>query len=228
MRWCWSTPWRAHRCRGRDLLIWLILGRRERRARWGDAWRGAYESLIRWALIRLASQTVSARSWRPHVLVFVSDVVGSLDAIRFANWFSQGRGIVTVCQLQVGLSEEPPDILERELQMRRVLTREGLVVFPEFEEVQELISGMVDIAQANGIAGLASNTVMVGWPDEESRLADFLARHGPARALLGVLHHLAHPAASSVPARRGPSNDPYLVGRDAAQRRSHDCCSPTC
>ncbi len=154
--------------------IWVLLARRERRSRWGDARRGSYESLIRWALIRLASQPVSARSWRPHILMFASDPVGSMDAIRFADWFSQGRGIVTVCHLQVGVSDDPPDVRAREAEMRRVFEREGLVVFPEFEEVGELVAGMVDIAQANGIAGLASNTVMVGWPDERSRLADFL------------------------------------------------------
>jgi hypothetical protein len=33
---------------------------------------------------------------------------------------------------------------------------------------------MVDIAQANGIAGMSSNTVMVGWPDDPARFADFL------------------------------------------------------
>lgn len=154
--------------------IWLLLARRERRSRWGDARRGTYESLIRWALIRLAAQPVSARSWRPHILVFASDPVGSLDSIRFANWFSQGRGIVTVCHLKVGLSDQPPDIMEREAEMRRIFSREGLVVFPEFEEVQDLVAGMVDTAQANGIAGMSSNTVMVGWPDDRSRFADFL------------------------------------------------------
>jgi amino acid transporter len=37
-----------------EFLVWYILSRRERRARWGDARRGIYESLIRWALIQLA------------------------------------------------------------------------------------------------------------------------------------------------------------------------------
>ena len=42
--------------------------------RWGDARRGIYEALFRWALVR--SRTAHrARNWRPHLLVFVVDPV---------------------------------------------------------------------------------------------------------------------------------------------------------
>lgn len=94
-----------------ELTIWLLLSRRENTARWGDARRGIYETLIRWALIRLSRRPMSARNWRPHVLVFVSDPLQYLDLIRFGNWFSQGRGVVTVCQLVVG------DLMDKNLDL---------------------------------------------------------------------------------------------------------------
>jgi hypothetical protein len=74
------------------------LARREQEAGWGDVRRGVYESLIRWSLLRLASRPMTARNRHPHLLVFVDDAEHRLDLIRFGTWFSQGRGVVTVCE----------------------------------------------------------------------------------------------------------------------------------
>ncbi len=158
-----------------ELLIWLFLSRRERRARWGDLRRGLYESLIRWTLIRLAHRPMSARNWRPHILAFVSDPVTHLDLIRFGNWFSQGRGVVTVCELVVDdLLNENLDLISRCSKMQEVLDHEGLVVFAEQNVVQDVVEGITNVSQANGIGVMESNTVMLGWPKDEKLLAEFL------------------------------------------------------
>ncbi len=158
-----------------EVLLWLFLARRERRAGWGDVRRGVYESLIRWSLIRLASRPMTARNWRPHILVFVQDVEWRLDLIRFSTWFSQGRGVVTVCELVVGdLLGETFQVEEKEAHMRRILKRENLVAFGEVDVVRDVISGITDVAQANGIAGLDSNTIVLGWPSAVDRAVEFL------------------------------------------------------
>jgi len=77
--------------------LWVALQRRERRASWGDVRRGVYEALVRWALVRLARRPMTARSWRPHILVFAEPVEEKVDVVRFGGWFSQDRGVVTVC-----------------------------------------------------------------------------------------------------------------------------------
>jgi amino acid transporter len=156
-------------------LLWLHLARQERQARWGDVRRGVYESLIRWSLVRLSRHPMNPRSWRPHVLVFVGNVDRRLDLIRFATWFSQGRGVVTVCELVVGdLMTEDFEARERERRIYHVLEREQLPAFGEVDVVRDIVGGIVDVAQANGIAGLDSNTIILGWPAERSRLVEFL------------------------------------------------------
>ena len=159
-----------------ELLLWLGLSRRERSAGWGDARRGLYESLIRWTLIRLAQHPMTPRSWRPHVLVFVDDIRTELDLVRFGDWFSQGRSVVTVCKLLVGdlLDEELPEARETTAGMRQVLAEEGVVAFPETDVVRSLVDGIVDVAQANGIAGISSNTVLLGWPSDPDLQVEFL------------------------------------------------------
>jgi potassium/chloride transporter 4/5/6 len=158
-----------------ELVLWLTLSRRERKSGWGDTRRGLYETLIRWALVRLARHPMTPRNWRPHVLVFVDDIRTELDLVRFGDWFSQGRGVVTVCKLLVGdLMNDPPEVVTTRDEMRDVLTAEGVVAFPEVDIVRDLVEGIVDVAQANGIAGITSNTVLLGWPSNSDLQVDFL------------------------------------------------------
>lgn len=157
------------------LGLWLLLRRRERRENWGDVRRDLYEAIIRWALVRLSHRPMTARNWRPHVLVFVSNVDRRLPLVRFGAWFSQNRGVVTVCELVVGdLLSLDLDIHQREGQIDSVLRQAGIVAFGEVDVVVNIEQGIMDVAQANGIAGIESNTVILGWPDNLQRLVHFL------------------------------------------------------
>ncbi|MBU1318264.1 MAG: Na-K-Cl cotransporter [candidate division Zixibacteria bacterium] len=158
-----------------EIFLWLFFARREQRATWGDARRGLYEAVLRWALIRLSRRSMSARNWRPHVLVFVDDARKKLDLIKFASWFSQNRGVVTVCELVVGdLLQESIDTESRQQTTTELMLSEDLTVFVEVDVVDNVVHGIVDVSQANGIAGFASNTIVLGWPKDPNRLAEFI------------------------------------------------------
>lgn len=170
-----------------EVALWLLLSRRERQAGWGDARRGLYESLIRWTLIRLARHPMTARNWRPHVLVYVDDIRTELDLVRFGDWFSQGRGVVTACKLRIGDrldGNTTEELQETTSEMRQILEQEGVVAFPEVDMARDLVDGIVDVAQANGIAGISSNTVLLGWPEDAGLQVEFLR----AMRRLEVLH----------------------------------------
>ncbi len=155
--------------------IWLWIKRRGRRGRWGDLWRDVYEAVIHWALHQLERHPMTPRNWRPHLLVFCGDVENRLDLLRFADWFSEGRGLVTICELQIGdLLALDLDIDARRVEIDRILDAEGIDAFGEVDVVQDIERGMVAVAQANGIAGIESNTVMIGWPDNAERLISLL------------------------------------------------------
>jgi amino acid transporter len=158
-----------------EFTLWMVLSRKAQKARWGDARRGLYEALIRWALIRLNERPMSARNWRPHILAFVVDPLKELDLIRFGDWFSQGRGVVTVCNLVVGdLMNEELDLAGRRQRIKEVIEAEEIVVFPEVDAVNDIVEGIINVSQANGMAGMASNTVLLGWPDSVELRAEFL------------------------------------------------------
>ena len=167
-----------------ELAIWLFLKRRVRKDSWGDVWRDLYEALIRWALVKLNARPMTARNWRPHMLVFVSNVEKRLDLARFGAWFAENRGVVSICELYQGdILELNVDVVAREQQINSVLKSHGIVAFGEVNIVQDLERGVLAVAQSNGIAGMASNTVLVGWPDDLSRLVRFLRVIRPLKHL---------------------------------------------
>jgi hypothetical protein len=169
--------------------------------------RDIYESIIRWALIKLRGRPMTARNWRPHLLVFTDDVHKRLDLVRFGTWFSQDRGVVTVCELIVGdVLEDDLKLSERSTEVDRFLSEAGIVAFGEVDVVATIERGIVDVVQANGLAGLDSNTILLGWPQPEN-----LQRY------LTILQRLERLKKSVIIARAKPTSHAFQGRR----RRIH-------
>ncbi len=154
-----------------EVSLYLFLRRRALKKRWGDVWAGLWLAIARISLLRLRTHAVDPRNWRPHILLFAGDPVKRLSLVRLAAWFNQNRGVVTVCQLIVGdLKDKHHDAELKRQEMERDLEEAGLVAFADVDVVESFESGVIDVTQANGIAGLRSNTVMFGWPRRVERL----------------------------------------------------------
>ncbi len=159
-----------------EIGLWIFLRRRGHSPAWGDARRGLYEALIRWALIGLSRRPMTSRNWRPHILIFADDIDRRLPMVQFGLWLSQERGVVTVCELLLGdLLDENLRPEERLTYIGGALNKSGFVAFAEVNVVRNFEDGIVDISQANGMAGLHSNMILFGWTDHIHRLAVFLS-----------------------------------------------------
>jgi solute carrier family 12 (potassium/chloride transporter), member 4/6 len=155
-------------------LIWLMLRRRSLEATWGDMRRGFWMALTRQSLLMLKELPEKPRGWRPNILLFAGDVDKRLDLVRFATWFGQNKGIVTVCNMIEGdLKENISRVNALKAEMRDFLDSRGMMVFSEVDVVRDFETGILEVCQANGIAGLESNTLMFGWSDHMSRLASY-------------------------------------------------------
>jgi hypothetical protein len=58
--------------------------------------------------------------------------------------------------------------------MDDILVQAGIQAFNEIDVVSKFESGTINITQANGIAGLNSNTIMFGWSDKKKRMISLL------------------------------------------------------
>jgi amino acid transporter len=153
-----------------EIGIYLLMRRRALAAPWGDLRRGAIMSLIRSSVIQLRRLPLDPRNWRPNILLFAGDIKRRPDLVRFGSWLVQDRGILTVCDLRVGTIDADADWLAtRTHELNEHLAQMGLLAFGEVDIVEGFENGAVAVAQANGIAGIESNTVMFGWSDKAER-----------------------------------------------------------
>ena len=161
-----------------ELLFYLILQRRTVQTTSGDARRGVYEFLVKTSLSNLRSLKMTPRNWRPYIQLIVNDHKKQLNLVRFASYFGQNSGIVTVSELIFKDLDESTDF-DRDANtaaIEKFYNDANLVVFPECYVVEnhQFESSLLTAVQANGMAGLRSNLVMMCWPDEHEYLARFL------------------------------------------------------
>jgi len=118
--------------------------------------------------------------------------------VRLASWFNQDRGIVTVCRLVVGELEKLREAETIRAEMDRELEEAGVVAFSEVDVVPDFEQGVLAVAQANGIAGLHSNTVMFGWSRRKERL----------ESQLRIMRAMAYAGKNTIITRLNWSHEP--------------------
>ncbi|MCD4651843.1 MAG: hypothetical protein K8S56_08675, partial [Candidatus Cloacimonetes bacterium] len=154
-----------------ELFLFFVLRRRSMKKEWGDVRAGFWGSLARFALLKLKAHEENPRNWRPHILVFAGEVEKRMSLIYLAFCFNQKRGILTVCKLVVeNLSQNKLKIGTEVEKMNSLLENENIFAFSEIDMVSDFENGAITVTQANGIAGLSSNTILFGWSDKRERM----------------------------------------------------------
>ena len=182
-----------------ELGIYLVVRRRALTARWGDLRRSALISLVRSTMLQLRRLPEEPRNWRPNVLLFTTEERADLDTAEFANWLVEDRGILTVNRLIEGsIADNAPDIPAAVSGLNEALEERGIVAFGEVEVVPDIEHGIVSVAQSNGIAGIASNTVMFGWRESADEMAAIL-RSIEQLSMLDMSSLICRPLRSELP-----------------------------
>jgi ACT domain-containing protein len=142
---------------------------------WGDVRAGFWGTLARFALLKLKTHEKDPRNWRPNILVFAGNVKKRIDLVHLANYFNQRRGILTVCNM-ITENEKTTDfdVKKQTINMDSFLEEQGISAFSEIDVISDVEKGILNITQANGIAGLQSNTIMLGWSEKKERLVSML------------------------------------------------------
>jgi hypothetical protein len=154
-----------------ELILYWYLKRKALKSSWGDVRAGLWSSIARTALIKLKAKQTHARNWRPNILLFSSNPKRLMKLTRIANWFNQNKGIVTVCRTLVGdIGDANLNTKVIQLEMEQELANQKIIAFPEVNIVPDFEEGIIGIIQANGLAGMRSNTVMFGWTNGIDRI----------------------------------------------------------
>ena len=113
-------------------------------------------------------------------MVFSGQPAKRMPLAQVASWLSRGKGIVTFFQIillheKYG-REDIQSLRSTALRLIQNFIRDNnFQAFAEAEVVSEFQEGVLTIAQAHGIGGLESNSVLLGWSGTPEGRADQVA-----------------------------------------------------
>ena len=158
------SPWACLLAVLFEVGLYMYLQSKKMEKEWGDVRAGFWYNLARFALINHRPQVGQSRNWRPSILAFSAEIEGEIEQIRLACWLAHNSGVVTACHIVEGdLTDEFYDIEPLRRRMSQEVRKHKLAAFSEVNIVKDYETGAVSIAQANGIAGIKSNTALFGW-----------------------------------------------------------------
>ena len=150
-------------------LHWYIRSR-EIESRWGDLQSGAAFERVRRALLKLEEQAYHPKNWRPIIMALSGTGWTRPHIPIYGHWLTSGHGILTLAHVVTGHLEDHAERREGyERVLRSFIAKEELQAFPAVSCHEVLTDGIEALLQCHGIGVLRPNTVLLGWPRDESK-----------------------------------------------------------
>ncbi|MCL2182898.1 MAG: amino acid permease [Chitinispirillia bacterium] len=144
-------------------------------ASFGDARRGFIYSRTRNNLLTLSSLPVHAKNWRPTVAAFIGDPEHRSPLLKYADWLSSGRGIMTIASLIKGEFAEKKETRAYHLaKFNELLAQQRIKAFPEVLVTPDYNTGVDHFLQANSIGPIKPNLAIFGWSRDPARAQQFV------------------------------------------------------
>jgi len=143
-------------------LMYAGLKRRQLVLGTGDTWGGVWSAVIRAGLMRLQSSAskTAQRNWRPNMLV-VGRSRAQNPLLDFGRDLVGDRGLLTHVHLVEGEPPRPrPD---------GVLEKAYPGIFARIQGCEDVYDAIPQMAAHFGLAGMETNTVLLGWPREAAQ-----------------------------------------------------------
>jgi len=172
--------------------IYLYVQKYVMSASFGDGRRGFFYSRTRDNLLTLSSLPMHSKNWRPTIVAFSGSPSSRLTLIKYSDWLSSGRGILTVAAFVKGdLSELVEKRTQALASFNDFLNKNEIKAFPEVLVTPDFSGGMSHFLQANSLGPVKPNLVIYGWSNDESNAEDFLSSINTAASLnmsIGLIH----------------------------------------
>ena len=154
-------------------LHWFIRSR-EIESRWGDLQSGVVFERARKALLKLEEESYHSKNWRPVIMALSGTGWTRSHIPIYGHWLTSGHGILTLAQVVSADIEDHAERREQYEKMLRIfIAKEQLQAFPAVTCNSLLSDGIEALIQCQGIGGLRPNTVLMGWPRDDSRAESF-------------------------------------------------------
>ncbi|MBU2550115.1 MAG: amino acid permease [Proteobacteria bacterium] len=147
-------------------VIYVVMKKRNLDAAWGDLRRGIWMAAIRRSLFQMEQYTEQPKNWRPNIMVLTEIPQGRMELVRFAHWFGQRNGVVTLRHIIVG----PFDKVGRRVKMAKnnldaFIEENDLKAFGAVDVIGDPENDLRLVLSSQGYGGFTANSVLVDWEE---------------------------------------------------------------
>ncbi|WP_018127428.1 hypothetical protein [Balneola vulgaris] len=155
------------------LAIYFWLERREMQSAWGDVRRGIWMAITRAGLLRIDSDQVEAKTWRPNPLVLSGAPTKRWHLIDLASSLTHNKGLLTVSTVLKSdkLTMEHQGKMEENI--REFLAKRGIQGLPRVTTAEDPFEGAERLVANYGLGALVPNTIILGDSENEEIREDY-------------------------------------------------------
>ncbi|MGB5480594.1 MAG: amino acid permease [Eudoraea sp.] len=142
--------------------LYFGLQRKEVKLQSNDVWRSVWENVVNKGLKKIDAEVDENSNWNPNIILFSGKSDHQSYLLELCKTVSGRTGIVTNFKLIVDAKDDTP--LKKTEQVVRNESFKELGIFGRQVKVDNIYSGITNIATVFGFSGVEPNTIMMGWP----------------------------------------------------------------
>ena len=142
--------------------LYFGLQRKEVKIQSNDVWRSVWENVVNKGLKKIDAKDDENSNWNPNIILFSGKSDHQSYLLELGKTVSGRTGIVTNFKLILDKKNDIP--LRKTEQTVRDDNFQELGIFARQIKVDNIYSGITNIASTFGFSGVEPNTIMMGWP----------------------------------------------------------------
>lgn len=142
--------------------LYYRLQRKEVKLQSNDVWRSVWENVVNKGLKRIDAQVHENVNWNPNIILFSGASEHQSYLLELCKTISGRTGIVTNFKLILDKNNNKP--LKKTEQVIKDPVFKDLGIFARQIKVDNIYTGITNIATTFGFSGVEPNSIMMGWP----------------------------------------------------------------
>lgn len=142
--------------------LYFVLQRKEVKLQSNDVWRSVWENIVNKGLKKINAIPEANSNWNPNIILFSGRSKHQSYLLDLSKTVSGRTGIVTNFKLIVDKNNKKP--LKKTEQIVTDDEFSELGIFARQIKVDNIYTGIKNIASTFGFSGVEPNTIMMGWP----------------------------------------------------------------
>jgi len=142
--------------------LYFALRRKEVQLQSNDVWRSVWENVVNKGLKKIDAKDDENSNWNPNIILFSGKSEHQSYLLELGKTVSGRTGIVTNFKLILDKKNDIP--LRKTEQTVRDDNFKELGIFARQIKVDNIYTGITNIASTFGFSGVEPNTIMMGWP----------------------------------------------------------------